>query len=142
MRGPLVSIDDPADDRLIPYRDLNEPATRRRVDEEEAIFVVEGKLAVDQLLRSKYAVRSLLIDDRQERSAAELVDAVRSRGAPVYVGRRDVITATVGFALHRGVVAVAQRPADADARQILARRRCHVQRRRRTPYCGPARGLE
>lgn len=81
--------------------------------------MVEGKLAVDQLLRSKYAVRSLLIDDHQERSAADLVDAVRSRGMPVYVGRRDVVTATVGFALHRGVVAVAQRPADADARQIL-----------------------
>ena len=119
MRGPLIPIDDPADDRLIHYRDLNEPASRRRVDAEEAIFVVEGKLAVEQLLRSRYTVRSLLIDDRQEASSADLVDAVRARGMPVYVGGRDVVTATVGFALHRGVVAVVHRPADADAGRIL-----------------------
>jgi hypothetical protein len=54
-----------------------------------------------------YTVRSLLVDDHQVTAAGDLVAATRARGAPVYVGSRAVVAGTVGFALHRGVVAVA-----------------------------------
>jgi len=118
--GPLVVVDDPADPGLAAYRDLNDPARRRSVEADGSIFVVEGKLAVERLLSSGYAVRSLLVDDHQVSSAAPLVDAVRATGAPVFVGTRAVVAATVGFALHRGVVAVADRPTPVDADQLLA----------------------
>jgi tRNA G18 (ribose-2'-O)-methylase SpoU len=65
-------------------------------------------------------VRSLLIDDHQLTSAGELVAATRARGASVFVGSRALVASTVGFALHRGVVAVANRPSPADAGQLLA----------------------
>ena len=120
LRGPVLPVDDPADPRLSVYRDLNDPASRRRVEADGAIFVVEGKLAVRQLLASDYRVQSLLVDDRQVTAGADLVAAVRDRGAPVYVGPRSVVLATVGFALHRGVVAVAHRPPAADAGRVLA----------------------
>jgi tRNA G18 (ribose-2'-O)-methylase SpoU len=118
--GPLVTLDDPDDPRLAFYRDLNDPAGRVRIDADESVFVVEGRLAVERLLSSGYSVHSLLVDDHQVSSAGELVATTRERGAPVYVGSRALVADTVGFALHRGVVAVARRPPPADPRQMLA----------------------
>lgn len=118
-RGPLVSVDDPSDDRLADYRELSDPAARRRRDDDRAIFIVEGRIAVARLLTSSYQVQSLLIDDHQARAVADLVEGVRAKGAPVYVGSRAVVEATVGFALHRGVVASARRPAEVDAASTL-----------------------
>jgi tRNA G18 (ribose-2'-O)-methylase SpoU len=118
--GALVAVDDPDDPRLDLYRQLNDPAGRARLESERSVFVVEGKLAVDRLLTSDYSVRSLLVDDHQATLAPDLVAAVRARGVPVFVGSRAVVAATVGFALHRGVVAVADRPPTADAARLLA----------------------
>jgi tRNA G18 (ribose-2'-O)-methylase SpoU len=117
--GPLIEVEHPDDPRLDPYRDLNDPAKRTRKEADDSVFVVEGRLAVGRLLTSAYTVRSLLVDDHQVTAAGDLVAAARARGAPVYVGSRAVVAATVGFALHRGVVAVADRPAPSDAGRLL-----------------------
>jgi tRNA G18 (ribose-2'-O)-methylase SpoU len=118
--GPLVTVDDPDDPRLDVYRDLNDPAGQIRRAADQSCFVVEGRLAVDRLLTSTYTVRSLLVDDHQVTAAGALVAATRARGAPVFVGSRAIVADTVGFALHRGVVAIAHRPAPAAAGQLLA----------------------
>ena len=118
--GPLVGVDDPDDPRLDLYRDLNDPAGRIRLDADQSVFVVEGRLAVDRLLTSEYSVRSLLVDDHQVTAASDLVAATRARGAPVFVGSSAVVAGTVGFALHRGVVAVANRPSPAGIGRLLA----------------------
>jgi tRNA G18 (ribose-2'-O)-methylase SpoU len=117
--GPLVTVDDPDDPRLDPYRDLKDPAGRTGPAADESVFVVEGRLAVDRLLTSAYPVRSMLVDDHQLNAAGDLVAAVQARGAPVLVGSRALVAGTVGFALHRGVVAVANRPSPAGAGQLL-----------------------
>jgi len=118
--GPLLSVDDPDDPRLDLYRDLNDPAGQSRLGADRSVFVVEGRLAVDRLLTSAYTVHSLLVDDHQVTAAGALVAATRARGAPVLVGSRAVVADTVGFALHRGVVAIAHRPSPARAGQLLA----------------------
>jgi tRNA G18 (ribose-2'-O)-methylase SpoU len=64
-------------------------------------------------------VHSLLVDDHQVEAAGDLVEATRARGAPVFVGTRAVVAGTVGFALHRGVVAVAVRPPPSDAARLV-----------------------
>jgi tRNA G18 (ribose-2'-O)-methylase SpoU len=117
--GPLVGVTDADDPRLDLYRDLNDPARRIARDADESVFVVEGRLAVERLLTSHYTVRHLLVDDHQVTAAGDLVAATRARGAPVFVGPRAVVAGTVGFALHRGVVAVANRPVPLDAGQLL-----------------------
>jgi tRNA G18 (ribose-2'-O)-methylase SpoU len=117
--GPLIGVTDPDDPRLALYRGLNDPAGRIRLEGDEPIFVVEGRLAVGRLLTSAYAVRSLLVDDHQVTAAGDLVAATRARGAPVYVGSRATVSSTVGFALHRGVVAVAHRQAPFDSGEVL-----------------------
>jgi tRNA G18 (ribose-2'-O)-methylase SpoU len=118
--GPLIWVNERDDPRLGPYRDLNDPAARARLVAGESVFVVEGRLAVGRLLTSEYTVRSLLVDDHQVTAAGDLVAATRARGAPVFVGSGALVTSTVGFALHRGVVAVANRPLPAEVGQILA----------------------
>jgi tRNA G18 (ribose-2'-O)-methylase SpoU len=117
--GPLVFVDDLDDERLAEYRDLNQPAARRRLEEALGIIVVEGRVAVRQLLDSDLRVRSLLVDDHQVTLAADLVGAVRTLGAPVFVVPRGRMASLVGFRLHRGMVAVAGRPPDADPDQVL-----------------------
>ena len=79
--GPLVVVDDPEDPRLDLYRDLNDPAGRPRLHDEKPVLVVEGRLAVERLLTSKYPVHSLLVDDHQVKTASALVTATRARGA-------------------------------------------------------------
>jgi tRNA G18 (ribose-2'-O)-methylase SpoU len=112
-------VDGADDPRLDLYRDLNDPAKRIRLDADQAVFVVEGRLAVGRLLTSRYAVRSLLVDDHQLMAAADLVAGTQAQGAPVFVGSRAVVAGTVGFALHRGVVAVAERPPATEASRLL-----------------------
>jgi len=118
--GPLVAVHDSDDPRLDPYRDLNDPTARIRPVADESVFVVEGRLAVERLLTSEYAVRSLLVDDHQVTAARDLVVAAQARGATVFVGSRAMVAGTVGFALHRGVVAVANRPSPAGPGRLLA----------------------
>ncbi len=118
--GRLVRVDDRDDTQLDLYRDLNDPARRVRLDADRSVFVVEGRLAVDRLLTSEYRMRSLLVDDHQVTAAGDLVAATRAQGAPVFVGSRSVVAATVGFTFHRGVVAVANRPSPTGTERLLA----------------------
>lgn len=118
--GPLLHVSDPRGPGLDLYRDLHDGAHRFRVERDRSVFVVEGRLAVERLLSSSYPVRSLLVDDHQLVTSADLVAAVRDRGAPVYVGSRVVVAETVGFAFHRGVVAVADRPVPMDSARLVA----------------------
>jgi len=118
--GPLVWLDDPEDVRLDLYRALSDTGRRVQVEAAHNVFVVEGRLAVARLLTSAYRVRSLLVDDHQVRTASNLVEATLAQGAPVYVAPRPVVARTVGFALHRGVVAVADRPLPTATADVLA----------------------
>jgi tRNA G18 (ribose-2'-O)-methylase SpoU len=113
--GEVVEVTDPADPRLADYRGLRDPAGRVAYERAHGVFVVEGALAIGQLLASAYDVRSLLV-----------TPALRERlglggvAAPVYVAERAVLAAVAGFDVHRGALAVAVRPAPGDAESLLA----------------------
>ncbi len=105
MTTPVV---DAADSRLDDYRSLNDQAFRRRY-EADRCFIVEGYVAIDRLIESGHTVRSVLLaPSRLDRFAvnAELLTAA---SVPVYVADREVIADVVGFDLHRGVIACADR---------------------------------
>jgi tRNA G18 (ribose-2'-O)-methylase SpoU len=121
--GPIIPIEDANDERVLEYRDLNDSVVSRRMEADGALFVVEGRVAVGQLLRSAYSVRSLLVDDHQLTLAASLVEGVQAQGAPVFVAPRSVVAGTIGFDLHRGVVALANRPAPLDPSVVMDRAR-------------------
>lgn len=105
-----MAVADPADPRLDDYRALRDRdlAPRRT-------FVVEGALALEQLLASGYEVRSVLVAERRLAAVAPLL-----AGRQVLVGSDEVLGATVGFAIHRGVLAAGVRPPPADPAAVVA----------------------
>jgi tRNA G18 (ribose-2'-O)-methylase SpoU len=101
----IVEVADPADERLADFVDLADPGARRKRERDE-IFIAEGFVAVRRLAESDHTVRSVLV----ERSKlGRIDDVVAGLGAPVYVADRNVLEATVGFHMHRGIVAAADR---------------------------------
>ncbi len=97
-----------ADPRLDDYRLLNDQAFRRRYEGDE-LFIVEGFVAIDRLIESGHAIRSVLLaPSRVERFAHHEVE-LAAENVPVFVAERTVIAEVVGFDLHRGVIACAER---------------------------------
>jgi tRNA G18 (ribose-2'-O)-methylase SpoU len=104
--GDAVLVDDPADPRLADYVDLSDPDLRRRVESERGFFIAESPLVVRRLLDSGRRVRSVLVTPAQH---AALSDVLAALDAPVYVAADAVLRRVVGFDLHRGAVAAADR---------------------------------
>ncbi len=110
----LEQVDDPADPRLADFRDLT--AADRRPDRPggRGLVIAEGVPVVQRLLASPYPLRAVLgVPARLTALAADLAGV----DAPVYRATAEVMAATVGFHLTRGVLASADRapePAPAD----------------------------
>jgi len=101
-----LAVDDPDDPRLADYVDLADPDLRRRVEAAAGFFVAESPLVVRRLLGSGRRVRSVLVTPEQH---AALHDVLATAAAPVYVAPPEVLRRVVGFELHRGAVASADR---------------------------------
>jgi tRNA G18 (ribose-2'-O)-methylase SpoU len=97
----LIPVDDPDDPRLDDFRGL-----RLREDRHLDHFIVEGRAAVAELIDSTYEARAVLVLDRKAARVEPLVDGL---GAPVYIAPEAVLRTTMGFNLHRGIVASAHR---------------------------------
>lgn len=106
MRAPVV-IDDASDPRLAEYVDLTDPVLRRRIEAEHGFFIAESPLVVRRLLSSGRQVRSVLVTPERYDELADALAAVPD--VPVYVASGEVLRRVVGFNLHRGVVAAADR---------------------------------
>ncbi len=93
----------PDDPRLADFVALNDPAQRRAVERRGGYFVVEGIVALEQLLRTHGW------DVRQVALVPGAVDRLGERLRPMadrtVVADRQVLEQVVGFDLHRGVLA-------------------------------------
>ncbi|MDO5579637.1 MAG: RNA methyltransferase [Planctomycetia bacterium] len=99
-----IPISDFTDHRLAPYCNLRERTLRG-----ESIFIAEGKLVVERLLRSPYEVESILTaeENLQNREIFDLVD----EKIPVFVADRKImIDQIVGFEFYQGILALGKRP--------------------------------
>jgi tRNA G18 (ribose-2'-O)-methylase SpoU len=119
----IVSVDDPDDERLAPFVSLTDADLRRRIEGGRGIFVVEGALALAQLIESPYRLRSVLVTPAKLDAVSELVG---EREADVFVAGQSVLDRVVGFHLHRGVVATAERPALRSMASVLASRPARI----------------
>jgi tRNA G18 (ribose-2'-O)-methylase SpoU len=102
-----VDVTDPSDGRLDAYRSL-----RGRPADEDT-FVVEGVTTLRQALAAGVALRSALVLPTR-------VDEVASLGVPFHVASREAFEEITGYDVHRGVLAIAERPAEPDVEALLA----------------------
>jgi tRNA G18 (ribose-2'-O)-methylase SpoU len=110
-----IRIDDAHDQRLADYAGVARPVLLR----DRGLLIAEGRFVVRRLFECRHIlVRSLLLN---EAAAAALADVVNMAGpaVDVYVASPEVITAATGFNIHRGCLAVAERPADRPMEAVL-----------------------
>ena len=121
--GPRLEITDADDPRLADYRALKE----RHLNAESGRFVAESERVVRRLLASPLPVHSVLVTPPRLRA---LEDALApgapgpARDAlPVYVAEQPVLDAIAGFHVHRGCLAIGERPVaralPSDARGVV-----------------------
>ena len=108
-----ITITDPDDDRLADYRALTDVELRTRWEPPHGLFIAEGELVLGRALRAGYRARSVLVD-------AKRVDQVPEVDAPLYAATPDVLRATTGFHVHRGILASFHRRPLPDAASVLA----------------------
>ena len=98
-----ICVDNLDDPRLRPYRNLRERTLRG-----ESIFVAEGALVVERLLRSRFGVESILTT-RKETGLGDCLSLVPA-DVPIYrVDERAAANELVGFEFHPGILAVGKR---------------------------------
>jgi tRNA G18 (ribose-2'-O)-methylase SpoU len=98
----VETADDP---RLADYRELRDARARRRIEGDE-LFIAEGPTSIERLIASPHRVRSVLVSaEKYER----MVTLLEPLDAPVYVVERSLLRDIVGFDLHRGAIAAADR---------------------------------
>jgi tRNA G18 (ribose-2'-O)-methylase SpoU len=100
----VVDLDDP---RLALYRSVRDPELLQR----HGVFVAEGRLVVRRLLTaSRFAARSVLVTPAARRDLADVLDSP-GRDLSVSVADPDLFHALTGFHVHRGCLAIGERPA-------------------------------
>ena len=114
MATAPVEVVDPTDPRLFDFVELRDGRSP------EGAFIVEGLGPLEQLVASAYAARAVLVSHAKLPRVAPLLAEV---DAPLYVGGMPLLRATVGFNLHRGVVASAERLPAVDPMSLLAHAR-------------------
>jgi tRNA G18 (ribose-2'-O)-methylase SpoU len=105
-----VRISHPDDPRVDDYRELHDARARRRMEQADdrgpGFFVAEGSHALARLLASGRPIRSVLVDPLRRDA---LGDRLAGLQAPVLVADQATLRAVAGFAVHRGVLAAADR---------------------------------
>lgn len=98
-------IDEATDPRLVDYRELRDISARRVIEGDE-FFIAEGPVAIERLIASGHRIRSVVVSERKHERLRHLLDPL---DAPTYVVDREVLHDIVGFDLHRGAIAAADR---------------------------------
>ncbi|MBU3077515.1 TrmH family RNA methyltransferase [Sphingomonas quercus] len=112
----IIAIDDPADPRIEPYRDIRE----RDLVGRAGGFVAEGRVVIEKLVGSSGCrLDSLLIAAHRLPTMADLL-ARLDEDMPVFAASQAVINVIAGFPLHRGLLAIGRRVDPPDAGRLLA----------------------
>lgn len=111
----MIRIDDPEDPRISAFRDIRE----RDLTGRQGLFIAEGEVVVRVLASavSRCRTRALLLADAR---AEAMADVARSVEAPTYVAPQAVLDRIAGFPLHRGILALGEKPRSTGVDDLLA----------------------
>jgi tRNA G18 (ribose-2'-O)-methylase SpoU len=102
---PIIRVEDPADECLAAYRNVPD----HDLLAQGGLFVAEGRLVVRRLIEAKrFPVRSVMVTDAALVPLRELLDARPE--LPVYLVQQAVMNGITGFNMHRGCLALGERP--------------------------------
>lgn len=118
--GLLLERIERADDpRIAGYRSMSDHELMRSLGR----FIAEGRLVVRRVLEhGGYRVQSLLVNDAALRSLMPALERAAAE-VPVLVCDANAFGAITGYNIHRGCLALVDRPAAEDMRTLLARAR-------------------
>ena len=120
----IIRVDDAHDPRLDDYALLKDQAARREREGDD-YFIAEGYVSIDRVIDSGHRLRSVVVTPSRVERLLDRRPEIAAQNIPVYVLDRALLADTVGFDLHRGVVASAARrpvPSVADIAASPARR--------------------
>lgn len=111
-----ISITDPEDPRIAGFRDIRE----RDLTGRQGLFIAEGEVVV-RVLTSAASLcrpRALLLADKRVDGLGDVIDGL-SEEVPVYAAGQAVLDRIAGFPLHRGILALGEKPAAPSLSAIL-----------------------
>jgi tRNA G18 (ribose-2'-O)-methylase SpoU len=113
----IIPIDDPLDPRVAGFRDIRE----RDLTGRQGLFVAEGEVVLRVLVSPASLCRPVAALIAQKRIAAltDILEALPA-GTPVYSAPQPVLDGIAGFHLHRGILALGQKPAPRPLADLLA----------------------
>ena len=112
---PIIPVTAPDDPRLADFDAVPDPVRLR----ESGRFVVEGRFAIETLLRAgRFRVRSLLLTDSTHRALAADLATPDWAGVDVYIASAAHFRIG-GYDFHRGYLALADRPAPTPLDELL-----------------------
>ena len=114
----VTVVESNADARLDDYRNVPD----RELLERRGLFVAEGRLVVTRLLQSALTTRSVMVTPPAYESLQHAFTA--HTGIPVYVVSQAVMNGITGFHLHRGCLAIGERPRVRSWRDVIAPQSC------------------
>lgn len=111
---PVIRITRFDDPRLAEYRTVSDAQLLRQRNR----FIAEGRLIVRRLLTAGHRIESMLVNDASLRALEAAVSKLPD-DVPVYVCDTQEFAAITGFNLHRGCLALAERPAPQSVREVV-----------------------
>ena len=120
-QGRLIRVGDPSDPRIAEFTAMRDKDLAGRGD----LFIAEGRVVLQALLdaetgTSRFVIEKVLILENRIDGLGELLDRI-DLACPIYVAGREVLDAAVGFAMHRGILAVGRHVPAASFSEFLAR---------------------
>lgn len=103
----IIRIDNPEDPRIAGFRDIRE----RDLTGRQGLFVAEGEVVL-RVLTSAHALcrpRAMLLAETRVEGLADALAGLAD-GVPVYSAGQGVLDAIAGFPLHRGILALGEKP--------------------------------
>jgi tRNA G18 (ribose-2'-O)-methylase SpoU len=112
---PIIPVTDAGDARIADYRNVPDPELLRR----RGLFVAENRLVVRALLASaRLRTRSVLVTDAAFDSLQDVLAPLQDV-LPIYVCPRALMEPISGYDIHRGCLALGERPAPLSVGQLL-----------------------
>ena len=103
----VIRIDHPDDPRIAGFRDIKERDLTGRL----GLFVAEGEVVLNVLTSNRSLCRpvALLLDSKRVEALAGMLARVEA-DTPAYVADAPVLDSIAGFHLHRGILALGEKP--------------------------------